>query len=144
NAPVSGETLRIDAPLARDQFFTKDLGPTLPANMVYSQPYWLRKPATIGTFIVDDQQLIGLAENPLAFPIEATLDIAGQEIRYLIDTFFRRGDPIAGGAPPVFANLPSSGFVFPDEKARPIAVEITSSTAAVQGSARLDVPAGWK
>src|SRR5437762_6110038 len=40
HAPVSGETLRIDAPLARDQFLTKDLGPTLPANMVYSQPYW--------------------------------------------------------------------------------------------------------
>ena len=151
HAPVSGETLRIDAPLARDQFFTKDLGPTLPANMVYSQPYWLRKPPTVGTFIVDDQQLIGLAENPPAFPIEATLDIAGQEIRYLIDTFFRRVDPIAGEVhellavtPPVFANLLSSAFVFPDEKARPIAVEITSSTAAVQGSARLDAPAGWK
>jgi len=151
HAPVSGETLRINAPLARDQFLTKDLGPTLPANMVYSQPYWLRKTPTIGTFIVDDQQLIGLAENPPAFPIEATLDIAGQEIRYLIDTFFRRVDPIAGEvhellavAPPVFANLPSSPFVFPDEKARPIALEITSSTAAVQGSARLDAPAGWQ
>src|SRR5437870_9193288 len=46
HAPVSGETLRIDAPLARDQFLTKDLGPTLPTNMVYSQPYWLRKPPT--------------------------------------------------------------------------------------------------
>src|SRR5438105_4377058 len=115
HAPVSGETLRIDALLARDQFFTKDLGPTLPANMVYSQPYWLRKPPTVGKFTVNDQQLIGLAENPPAFPIEATLDIAGQEIRYLIDTFFRRVDPIAGEVhellavtPPVFANLPSS------------------------------------
>src|SRR5205823_2807607 len=95
HAPVSGETLRIDAPLARDQFLTKDLEPTLPASMVYSQPYWLRKTPTIGTFIVDDQQLIGLAENPPAFPIEARLDIAGQEIRYLIDTFFRRVDPVA-------------------------------------------------
>jgi LmbE family N-acetylglucosaminyl deacetylase len=151
HAPVSGETLNIDAPLGRDQFFTKDLSPTLPTNMVYSQPYWLRKPATIGTFTVDDQQLIGLAENPPAFPIEATLDIAGQEMRYLIDTFFRRVDPVAGEVhellavtPPVFANLPSSAFVFPDEKARPIAVEITSSTAAVQGSARLDAPGGWQ
>src|SRR5437879_4427723 len=97
HAPVSGETLRIDAPLARDQFLTKDLGPTLPANMVYSQPYWLRKPPAVGTFTVDDQQFIGLAENPPAFPIEATLDIAGQEIRYLIDTFSRRVDPSAGG-----------------------------------------------
>src|SRR5437764_1424460 len=151
HAPVSGETLRIDVPLARDQFFTKDLGPTLPANMVYSQPYWLRKPPTVGKFTVNDQQLIGLAENPPAFPIEATLDIAGQEILYLIDTFFRRVDPIAGEVhellvvtPPVFANLPSSAFVFPDEKGRPIAVEIASSTSAVQGNVNLTVPAGWQ
>src|SRR5207244_5757463 len=119
HAPVSGETLRIDAPLARDQFLTKDLGPTLPANMVYSQPYWLRKTPTVGLFTVDDQQLIGLAENPPAFPIEATLDIAGQEIRYLIDTFFRGVDPIAGEvlelmvvAPPVFSTLPFVQFFF--------------------------------
>jgi LmbE family N-acetylglucosaminyl deacetylase len=150
-APVSGESLHIDAPLGRDQFFTKDLNPTLPTNMVYSQPYWLRKPPTVGTFIVDDQQLIGLAENPPAFPIEATLDIAGQEIRYLIDTFFRRVDPIAGEVhellaitPPVFANLSSGAFVFPDEKGRPIAVEIASSTSGVQGNVHLTVPAGWQ
>src|SRR5207237_8766921 len=136
--------LRIDAPLARDQFLTKDLGPTLPANMVYSQPYWLRKPPTVGTLTVEDQQLIGLAENPPAFPIEATLDIAGQEIRYLIDTFFRGVDPIAGEVhevlavtPPVFANLPSGAFVFLDEKARPIVVELTVTTDAVQVSARI-------
>src|SRR5262249_45971844 len=150
HVPVTGETLRIDAPLGRDQFFTKDLDPTLPANMLCSQPYWLRKPPTIGTFIVDDQQLIGLAENPPAFPIEVTLDIAGQEIRYLIDTFFRRVDPIAGEiheslaiTPPVFANLPSGAFVFPDEKGRPIAVEVASSTSAVQGNVYLTVPDGW-
>ena len=151
HAPVSGESLHIDAPLGRDQFFTKDLNPTLPTKMVYSQPYWLRKPPMVGTFIVDDQQLIGLAENPPAFPIEATLDIAGQEIRYLIDTFFRRVDPIAGEVheglaitPPVFANLASGAFVFPDEKSRPIAVEVASSTSAVQGDVHLTVPAGWQ
>src|SRR5207247_9638101 len=122
-----------------------------PRTLVHQQPYWLRKTPTVGLVTVDDQQLIGLAENPPAFPIEATLDIAGQEIRYLIDTFFRGVDPIAGEVhellavtPPVFANLPSGAFVFPDEKARPIVVEITSSTAAVQGSARLDAPAGWQ
>src|SRR5213075_1380139 len=110
-------------------------------NISYSQPYWLRKPPSIGTFTVDDQQLIGLAENPPAFPIEVTLNVAGQELRYLVDTSFRRVDPIAGEvhellivAPPVFANLPSSAFVFPDEKGRPIAVEIASSTSAVQGN----------
>src|SRR5205823_7486438 len=104
----------------------------------------LRKPPSIGTFTVDDQQLIGLAENPLAFPIEVTLEIAGQELRYLVDTSFRRVDPIAGEvhdllvvAPPVFANLPTSAFVFPDEKAKRIPLQIGSSTAAVKGDIRL-------
>jgi LmbE family N-acetylglucosaminyl deacetylase len=151
HAAVSGETLHIDAPLGRDHFFTKDLNPTLPTNMPYSQPYWLRKRPTVGTFIVDDQQLIGLAENPPAFPIEVTLDVAGQEIQYLVDTFFRRVDPIAGEVhellavtPPVFANLANGAFVFPDKKSRPIAVELASSTSAVQGDVHLTVPAGWQ
>src|SRR5205814_5148025 len=102
----------------------------LPSDVAYSQAYWLRKPPMIGTFTVDDQRLIGLAENPPAFPIEATLDIAGQQLRYSVDTSFRRVDPIAGEvhellivAPPVFANLPSSAFVFPDQKAKRIGLE---------------------
>jgi LmbE family N-acetylglucosaminyl deacetylase len=149
--PVTGETSRIDGRLGRDHLFTKDLNPTLPANMLYSQPYWLRKPPAVGTFTVDDQQLIGLPENPPAFPIEATLDIAGQEISYLVDTRFRRVDPVAGEihellaiTPPVFANLPSGAFVFPDEKGRAITVEVASSNSAVQGNVHLTVPKGWQ
>jgi LmbE family N-acetylglucosaminyl deacetylase len=151
HAPISGETLPINTALDRDQFFSKDLGPTLPATVPYSQPYWLRQPATTGTFKVDDQQLIGLAENPPAFPLDVTLDIAGQELRYTTSTSFRDVDPIAGEvheamviAPPVFANLPNAAFVFPDEKSKPISVSVSSSTGAVQGQVRLDVPNGWK
>ncbi len=150
-APVSEENLQLDVPLARDQFFTKDLGPTVPPTAPYSQPYWLRKPATVGTFTVDDQQLIGLAENPPTFPIEATLDIAGHELHYLLDTKFRDVDPIAGEvhqalvvAPPVFVNLPNTAFVFPDQKSKRVTVRVSSSTNPVQGAVRLDLPNGWK
>jgi len=150
-SPVSGDSLQIETPLERDQFFTTDLWPTLPANASYSQPYWLRRPSTTGTFTVDDQQLIGLAENPPVFPIEATVDIGGQQLRYLIDTASRRVDPVAGEvhellvvAPPVFANLPGAALVFPDEKSKSIYVEITSSTSPVKGEVRLDAPNGWQ
>jgi LmbE family N-acetylglucosaminyl deacetylase len=150
-APVSGETLQIDRPLARDEFVTKDLSPTIPENAAYSQPYWLRKPATSGTFTVDDQQLIGLPENPPPFPIEITLEIAGQQLRYTTNTRYRRIDPIAGEvheslviAPPVFANLPNAAFVFGEEKAKTISVRVSSLTEAVRGEVRLDVPSGWR
>ncbi|HEY4284016.1 MAG TPA: PIG-L family deacetylase, partial [Chthoniobacterales bacterium] len=150
HAPISGETLQLDTALDRDQFFTRDLGPTVPPNNVYSQPYWLRKAATPGTFTVDDQRLVGLAENPSIFPIEATLNIAGHELRYSIDTKFRRVDPIVGEvheqlvvAPPVFANLSNAAFVFPDQKPKRISVLVSASTGPINGNVRIEVPNGW-
>jgi hypothetical protein len=148
--PPSGEKLELNQSLNRDEFVVKDLNPTLPTDSPYSQPYWLRKPPTLGTFNVGDQQLIGRPENPPAFPIEVTLNIAGQELTYSVTTTFRRVDPIAGElhdqlvvAPPVFANLPTAAFIFPNESAKQIAVQVRAATGPVKGEVRLDLPNGW-
>jgi LmbE family N-acetylglucosaminyl deacetylase len=150
-APVSAEALRLDVPLPQDQFVAKDLSPTLRKDVPLTQPYWLRKPAALGTFVVDDQKLIGLAENPLPFPIAVMLRVGDQDLRYLVDTKYRTVDPIAGEvrqalviAPPVFANLPNPVFVFGDEKSKSIQVRVTASTGAVRGQLRLEAPKGWR
>ncbi|MEP7078076.1 MAG: PIG-L family deacetylase [Chthoniobacterales bacterium] len=149
--PVSGEALQIDAPLNRDELVTKELGPTVPSNAGYSQPYWLSKPAMVGTFTVENQQLIGLAENPPAFPVEVTLQIGDEELRYTVDTKLRTVDPVAGElrqplviAPPVFANLSNPVFVFGDEKPKSVQVRVTASAAAVRGALRLQAPPKWR
>src|SRR5215471_9802132 len=64
--PHSGESNKIDAALPSNELVTKDLSSKIPDDAPYSQPYWLRKPASLGTFAVDDQKLIGLPENPPA------------------------------------------------------------------------------
>ena len=149
--PISGDVLRLDTALATDQFVAKDLSPTVPKDVALTQPYWLRKPAALGTFAVEDQKLIGLAENPLAFPVEVVLRVADQELRYLVDTKYRSVDPIAGEvrqalviAPPVFANLSNSVFVFGDDKAKAVQVRVTASTGAVRGQLKLEAPTGWR
>ena len=149
--PVSGEQLRLDVPLPQDQLVARELGPTLPKNVSWTQPYWLRKPAAVGTFVVDDQKLIGLAENPPAFPVEVLLRVGQQELRYLVETKYRSVDPIAGEvrqdlviAPPVFANLPNSVFVFADEKSKTVQVPVAASTGAVRGQLKLEAPKGWR
>jgi LmbE family N-acetylglucosaminyl deacetylase len=149
--PVSGETLQLDLPLPTDQFVAKDLTPTLPKDVTWSQPYWLRKPATLGTFAVDDQMLIGLPENPPPFPLEVALRIGDQDLRYSVDTKYRTVDPIIGEvrqelviAPPVFANLSNPVFVFGDNKSKSIQVRVAASTAAVRGQLRLEAPNGWR
>ncbi|HEX7516423.1 MAG TPA: PIG-L family deacetylase [Chthoniobacterales bacterium] len=149
--PVSGETLQLDLPLPTDQFIAKDLTPTLPKDVTWSQPYWLRKPATLGTFAVDDQTLIGLPENPPPFPVEVALRVGDQDLRYSVDTKYRTVDPIIGEvrqalviAPPVFANLSNPVFVFGDDKPKSVQVRVAASTAAVRGQLRLEAPNGWR
>jgi hypothetical protein len=150
-APVSGETLQINTSLGPDEFVSKDLSPTIPETAAYSQPYWLSKPATLGTFTVDDQQLVGLPDNPQPFPIDVTLETAGQQLRYTTNTRFRRVDPVAGEvheslviAPPVFVNLPNAAFVFGDGKSKKIPVRVSSFTRPITGDVRLDAPTGWQ
>jgi LmbE family N-acetylglucosaminyl deacetylase len=150
-APVSGESLRIDTPLTQDQFVATDLSPTVPKEVETTQPYWLRKPAVLGTFTVDDQKLIGLPENPPPFPIEVLLRVGDQDIRYLVDTNYRTVDRVIGEvrqdlviAPPVFANLQNNVFVFGDDKPKTVQVRMTASTGAVRGQLRLDAPKGWR
>ncbi|MEY2488603.1 MAG: hypothetical protein QOC70_545 [Verrucomicrobiota bacterium] len=148
--PLSGETLQLDLPLPTDQFVAKDLAPILPKDVTWSQPYWLRKPATLGTFSVDDQKLIGLPENPPPFPVEVALRVGDQELRYRVDTKYRTVDPIIGEvrqelviAPPVFANLSNSVFVFGNDKPKSVQVHLVASTAAIRGEMKLEAPKGW-
>jgi hypothetical protein len=149
--PVSAETLRLDTPLPQDQFVAKDLAPKVPTNVPYTQPYWLRTPPKLGAYTVEDQKLIGLAVNPPAFPVEVILRVGDQDLAYLLDTKTRSVDRVIGEvredlviAPPVFANLENSVFVFADDKPKTVQVRVTSSAGAAKGELRLEAPKDWK
>src|SRR5262249_19689929 len=73
--PLSGGSVKIDAALPSNELVTKDLSCKVPENPPYSQPYWLRRPETLGAFAVEDQTLIGLPENPPDLPVEIVLQV---------------------------------------------------------------------
>jgi LmbE family N-acetylglucosaminyl deacetylase len=149
--PNTGDSSKIDAALPSNELVTKDLSCKIPNDAPYSQPYWLRKPGTLGTFAVDDQKLIGLPENPPALPVEIVLQVNGQELRYIVDTKYRTADAVAGElprplviAPPVFVNVADSVFVFPTNQPKPVSVRVTAATGAVKGELKLAAPQGWE
>src|SRR5262245_9658454 len=94
--PNTGDSSKIDAALPSNELVTKDLSSRIADDAPYSQPYWLRKPRTLGTFTVDDQKLIGLPENPPVLPVEMVLQVNGQELRYIVDTNYRTTDAVTG------------------------------------------------
>jgi LmbE family N-acetylglucosaminyl deacetylase len=149
--PNTGDSSKIDAALPSNELITKDLSCRIPNDAPYSQPYWLRKPASLGAFAVDDQKLIGLPENPPALPVEIVLQVNGQELRYIVDTKYRTTDAVAGEpprplviAPPVFVNVLNSVFMFPTNEPKPVSVRVTATTGAVKGDLKLAVPPGWE
>jgi LmbE family N-acetylglucosaminyl deacetylase len=149
--PNSGDSMKIDAALPSNELVTKDLSCRIPEDTPYSQPYWLRKAGTLGTFAVDDQKPIGLPENPPEVPLEIVLQVNGQELRYVVDAKYRTVDPVAGElrrrlviAPPVFANVANSVLLFPTNQPKPVQVHVTAATGAVKGDLKLAAPQGWE
>jgi LmbE family N-acetylglucosaminyl deacetylase len=149
--PLSGDSTKIDAALPSNEFVTKDLSCKIPENASYSQPYWLRKPGTLGAFAVDDQTLVGLPENPPDLPVEIVLQVSGRELNYIVETKYRTVDPVAGElrrrlivAPPVYAKLADNVLVFPTKQPKPVSVHVTAATGSVKGELKLAAPEGWE
>ena len=55
---------------------------TVPADMPYSQPYWLRQPHGPYLYTVEDQELVGLAESPAAMSVPFRIRAGDEEIEF--------------------------------------------------------------
>ncbi|MBC7572374.1 MAG: PIG-L family deacetylase [Spirosoma sp.] len=124
---------------------------TIPKTAKPSQPYWLEKPIDKGTFQVDNQQLIGLPENPPVCTAAYTFEIGGQRFTFTRPLVYKSTDPVEGETyrpfiiqPDVMANLTEHVFTFADDKPKTAEVVVQAGRASVSGTLQLEVPAGWK
>ena len=137
--------------LAPNELLTEKTSVTLPKDLPFSQPYWLRQPGTTGTYAVSEQTLIGQPENPPSLPVEVTLEIGGETIAYSVAPRFRKVDRVAGEvseplviAPPAFAELPRPVFIFGKAEAKTVNVRVVAAAEKFSSNVALAVPAGWK
>lgn len=128
----------------------KDKVPVAPSEP-YSQPYWLREPKQGDTYAVADQRLIGQPENAPLIESKFTVRIEGQEIEYERPAIYRWADRVLGEreralivVPPVAVDTPAKALVFPNGSARPVEIELKSTTAAASGELRVEPPNGWE
>jgi LmbE family N-acetylglucosaminyl deacetylase len=142
----------VGKPLQNNQPIKTDLSFKVPDDMPISQPYWLQKPPGKGAYTVDNQELIGLAENPPAIPIVVTLDDNQfHTILFTVPAVYRWVDPIRGEqtrpvdiVPEVTANLNSKVVVFPDRQPKSVTIALQDFTGATAATVRLTAPSGWK
>jgi hypothetical protein len=118
---------------------------TIPQEQAYSQPYWLRKPGNGFTYVIEDQELVGLPETPPVLQARIRIQAGSQQIDFIRPVVRRYVDRVAGETtrplvvvPPVAVSVSEPVVVFPDAKAKTVEVLLRSNAAGVSGELRLE------
>jgi LmbE family N-acetylglucosaminyl deacetylase len=141
-----------DTLLAENRPVTMPLRSVVPVDLDWraTQPYWLREPLEGSLYPVADPALIGTPENEPALRVTFTVAMLGQTIDYTVPVLYRWVDRVRGElyrpvviAPKVTLALDEGVYLFPDASVRPVRLRLEASEA-VDGSARLLLPDGWR
>ena len=123
----------------------------LPATLASSQPYWLQKEGTLGTYNVSDQLTIGKPENDAAITYQVVLDYNGTELIYNVPLVYKWNDPVKGElyrpfaiVPPVFVNFKEEAQLFSDLDDRVIELTIKGTGKNIDAKLNLLAPKGWE
>jgi LmbE family N-acetylglucosaminyl deacetylase len=149
--PSLKKELKKGVMLHEHQSTTLDSTEVLPVATPLTQPWWLRKEGTAGTFGVDDTHLIGAPENPPAFPMEEIFEIDGHTLLVHDEPVFK-GKDAAGKIteermnviPPVSLKFSSDILLLHPGESGSAEVEVKSARANSSGQLQLNLPAGWK
>jgi LmbE family N-acetylglucosaminyl deacetylase len=145
------DELKIKSNLNKGKMNNSDFEIFIPRDVEISQPFWLKSDHRIGIYDVDDQSLIGKAENDPALSAAFTVKIDGQEIEFVTPVYHKRVDPVDGEiyrplliAPPVTLNFDKDVYLFPDNNEREIRLNLKSFKENTKGRINLSVNNGWK
>lgn len=119
-------------------------------DLPISQPYWLAKEGTLGTYNVADQNLIGQPENKAAVTFNATYGFKNTE-EVEIPLVYKWNDPVKGEmyrpfviTPTITANISQPIHLFSDSNSQQIEVLLKAQTDNQSGKIAALAPMGWK
>lgn len=147
----TGYDTTVNLPLKANDVVVLPAQVTIPKTQKISQPYWLEKPIVKGVFQVDDQQLIGLPENPPALTASYTFEISGQRFTFSRPVVYKSTDPVDGEVyrpfiiqPDVTANLTERVYVFAGASSKTAELVLRAGRPNVSGTVTIEAPAGWR
>ncbi|MDX5339615.1 MAG: PIG-L family deacetylase [Cyclobacteriaceae bacterium] len=79
---------------------------TIPGDMPFSQPYWLRKPIDGALFSVDQQKLIGLPFSPDFVGGDLSFKIEDHSFKFPVQQFYKYNDQVDGEIKQPFIVVP--------------------------------------
>jgi LmbE family N-acetylglucosaminyl deacetylase len=128
-----------------------DLEGKLTDAVSITQPYWLVNPFELGNFKVDDQELIGKAENDPVLSALITYEVFNSTITEKVPVVYKFNDPVKGETyrpiaivPPVIINPQDKQLLFVDNQPKTIPLNIKAFNEPVSGTIQVRSPEGWE
>ena len=116
----------------------------------FSDPYWLKKEASLGMYVVENELLIGSAETPRPVKINFNLSIEGMPITITKNVVRRYAERDIGEIyepfevlPKVTTKLKDKVLIFSSDAPKKVLVEVRAGANNVAGTVSLKAPANW-
>ena len=121
------------------------------ATTEFSDPYWLKKEASLGMYSVENQLLIGNPETSRPVSINFYLTIEGIPITITKNLVRRYAERDIGEIyepfevlPKVTTKLKDKVLIFSNDMPQKLVVEVRAGANNVAGTIKLEVPEGWR
>lgn len=130
---------------------TVDTTIIIPKDFPISQPYWLRAAPLKGIFSVQDQNVVGNAENPPSICVNMSLSSNGNLLEYFVPVLFRWTDRVEGELyrpieirPLVTIQIEDKVSIFANDDPKDIKIKLKSHTQNIAGNLRLKGIGDWQ
>jgi len=126
------------------------LASVIPTSIPFTQPYWLQEKPVNNLYMISDKKDVGLAEKPT--PLVATISLFIQKEIFPLDVplQYRWVDEINGEmqrsveiVPPVSISILEKNIIGNVSNHSVIDISVKALHSNIEGSVKLNVPAGW-
>lgn len=122
----------------------------VPAAISFSNPYWLNESLAPGSFVIKDQQLIGMPENKPTVQETFKFKIAETAMEVERPVVYKYADPAKGEIyrpleilPPATVNLSEKAYVFTSNEPKKVHLTVRANADNVNGLVEVKAPQGW-
>jgi LmbE family N-acetylglucosaminyl deacetylase len=140
---------KLEQNLAQNVMWQKTERMQIHPTASYTNPYWLNNPFSVGMYDVTDKSLILCPESPRSITFSWLFEIAGQQITFYEDVFYKKGEPAIGEVfepldvlPPVFVAFEKQAL-YSTIATESIKVTVKSNRANLNGDVTISAPVGW-
>ncbi len=141
----------IDLPLNNNDPVVVEKTVSLPKDYPISQPYWLKAAPRKGIFSIQDQNIIGFAENPPSLFAKMIINANGTRLEFSVPLLFRWRDRVDGELyrafeirPLVTLKMENTVKIFAGNEPKTVKVTLKSHSQNVHGELRLKGTDKWK